>query len=66
MVGAMIVSGIETPFHGLYRAPEGEIVTDMQPAKDDGTPLKFNKGEEFGRFLLGSTVILLSPPGFLA
>ncbi|WP_119393364.1 archaetidylserine decarboxylase [Salinibius halmophilus] len=52
-VGALIVAGIETPWGGrevLTRAP-----------RNRGHDHKLKQGEESGRFLLGSTVILLTP-----
>jgi phosphatidylserine decarboxylase len=55
MVGALIVASIETVFDGPqspYR--KQQLITHQRP---------FERGQELGRFLLGSTVILLVPPG---
>lgn len=57
LVGAMIVAGIETVFAGRV-APAGRRVqrtsyTNAQP------PLRLERGAELGRFLLGSTAIVL-------
>lgn len=66
LVGAMIVSGIETVFHGLYKTAPGVLQWDHSPGGDAGEEsqsLDFDQGQEFGRFLLGSTTIVLTPPG---
>lgn len=51
MVGALNVSSIETVWHGEYR-DNGHNHYTHQP------PLALRKGQEIGRFNLGSTVIL--------
>lgn len=53
MVGAMIVAGIET-------VATGKIVRtdDVQEANHD---MRFEKGDELGRFYLGSTAIVILP-----
>lgn len=56
MVGALLVAGIETVWHGCYQP--GVPVTETFPAG-----LQFARGAELGRFRFGSTVILLVPPG---
>ncbi len=61
LVGAMVVAGIETVWSGQVAPPLKEPCTlDYQqlPAAID-----LAKGEEMGRFKLGSTVILLFPKG---
>ncbi|WP_022958498.1 archaetidylserine decarboxylase [Spongiibacter tropicus] len=55
LVGAMIVAGIETVWDGQIAPPPRQITTRNYP--QDAPTLK--KGEEMGRFKLGSTVILL-------
>lgn len=64
LVGAMIVAGIETVWSGRVAPPP------RQPAKVDYVNLPrevaLEKGEEMGRFVLGSTVILLFPPGAMS
>lgn len=59
LVGAMIVGSVETTWAGVV-APGRDIAT-VDYSQD--TPIHFDKGEEMGRFRLGSTVILLFPKG---
>ncbi|MEH6628236.1 MAG: archaetidylserine decarboxylase [Motiliproteus sp.] len=58
LVGAMIVAGIETVWAGQISPPLRQIQRSTYPAKEM-LPLVLAKGEEMGRFKLGSTVILL-------
>ena len=59
LVGAMIVAGIETVWSGQVAPPTREPKTvDYQRAP---AGVKLARGEEMGRFKLGSTVILLFP-----
>lgn len=58
MVGAMLVSGMETVFHGEVTPPYARHITQLEPKPDD----MLKKGDEMGRFNYGSTVILLFPP----
>jgi phosphatidylserine decarboxylase len=62
MVGAMLVSSMETVFHGEVTPPYAKKVTVLAP--DPATGLQ--KGQEMGRFNYGSTVILLFPKGSMA
>lgn len=62
LVGALIVGGIETVWHGPVtpaapRRPQDWRYGGAQPAPD------FLKGAEIGRFNVGSTAILLFGPG---
>lgn len=59
LVGAMIVAGIQTVWSGQVAPPPREPRTVNYRHAPDGISLK--RGEEMGRFLLGSTVILLFP-----
>ena len=59
LVGAMVVASIDTVWAGEV-APIGKKVTHFNYADNEEVFLK--KGEEMGRFKLGSTVILLFPP----
>ncbi len=59
LVGAMIVAGIETVWSGQVAPPTKEPKTTDYKRKPGA--VKLAKGEEMGRFMLGSTVILLFP-----
>lgn len=55
LVGAMIVAAIETVWAGLITPPKRELkVTNYSNPQ----PITLKKGDEMGRFLLGSTVVL--------
>jgi phosphatidylserine decarboxylase len=58
LVGAMIVAGIETPWAGQVCPIAKALVKDhyCNSARED---IIIEKGEEMGRFKLGSTVVLL-------
>ena len=61
LVGAMIVAGIETVWAGEVAPITRKIqVTDYQPQPQDIT---LKKGEEMGRFKLGSTAVVLFAKG---
>ena len=60
LVGAMIVAGIETVFAGQI-TPLARQVTRQHFA--DRPAIRLDRGDELGRFLLGSTAIVLFPPG---
>ncbi|WP_163831732.1 archaetidylserine decarboxylase [Spartinivicinus ruber] len=58
MVGAMIVASIETTWAGLVTPPRRQLKqTDYTEAARQ--PIKLAKGDEMGRFKLGSTAIVL-------
>jgi len=56
-VGAILVSSIETVCNGVITPPYASQVTDLQPQGKT----QYLKGEEMGRFNMGSTVIMLFP-----
>jgi len=56
LVGAMIVASIETVWAGLVTPEKGQIKRWNYAASQR---LKFARGEEMGRFKLGSTVVVL-------
>ncbi len=62
LVGAMVVAGIETVWSGQEAPPRKDlpVVRDfLSPPQ----PVSLAQGEEMGRFMLGSTVILLFTEG---
>ena len=62
LVGATIVGSMATVWHGVVNQPRpGEIRRWDYADK----PVELAKGAEMGRFLLGSTVVLLWPHGTL-
>jgi phosphatidylserine decarboxylase len=56
LVGAINVAAIETVWAGLITPPKGETLTSKNYNNKN---ISLNKGEEMGRFNMGSTVILL-------
>jgi len=62
LVGATIVGSIATVWHGLVNPPRPGVVRDW---RYDERAITLRQGDEMGRFLLGSTVILLFPKNTL-
>ena len=62
LVGATIVGSMATVWHGVVNPPRPGQVRTWDYAQ---TPVRLRQGEEMGRFLLGSTVVLLFPRGAL-
>ena len=58
LVGAINVAAIETVWAGLITPPKGRRITSTRYGDDRPAPF-LRKGEEMGRFNMGSTVILL-------
>jgi phosphatidylserine decarboxylase len=59
LVGATIVGSIKTVWHGVVNpTPRRQATCEWSYKQKE---IAFQKGEEMGRFLLGSTVILLWP-----
>jgi phosphatidylserine decarboxylase len=56
LVGAIFVSSIETVWHGVVTPPTAPSV---QTWYYDKKPITLKKGEEMGRFNMGSTIIVL-------
>jgi phosphatidylserine decarboxylase len=59
-VGATIVGSMETVWHGVVNAQRSGQIQDI--SYNDGSKL-LKQGDEMGRFLLGSTVVMLFPKG---
>ena len=58
LVGATIVGSMATVWHGVVNPPRSSSVREW---KYDGQNVLLKKGDEMGRFLLGSTVVMLFP-----
>ncbi len=63
LVGATIVGSMATVWHGVVNPPRVRKVRDW---RYDDQPISIKQGEEMGRFLLGSTVVMLFPRSDLA
>lgn len=63
LVGAMIVAGIETVWAGQVAPIKRQIQTHLYQQQQE--PFQLNKGDELGRFKLGSTAIVLFPKGVM-
>ncbi len=62
LVGAIFVACMETVWGGVVQRSQGGIET-RHYGPDSDTAVSLRRGEELGRFNMGSTVILLFPPG---
>ena len=60
LVGATIVGSMATVWHGQVNPPRPGTVREW---RYDGENTNLRQGEEMGRFLLGSTVVMLWPAG---
>ena len=60
LVGATIVGSMATVWHGMVNPPRLADVTEW---RYDDQNIVLKRGEEMGRFLLGSTVVMLFPKG---
>jgi len=63
LVGAIFVAAIETVWAGLVTPPAGRAVVRTPYPRPGGSPVRLARGEEMGRFNMGSTVIVLFGPG---
>ena len=59
LVGATIVGSMATVWHGQVNPPRLPLVWQKQYP---GPQVHLKQGDEMGRFLLGSTVVMLFPP----
>lgn len=64
LVGATIVGSIVTSWHGVVNPPRPGSVREW--CYEDNAALHLKKGAEMGRFLLGSTVVILFPKSTIA
>ena len=62
LVGATIVGSMATVWHGAVNPPR---TRDIREWRYDGQEIALQKGDEMGRFLLGSTVVMLFPKNTL-
>ncbi|WP_372526972.1 archaetidylserine decarboxylase [Piscinibacter sp.] len=62
LVGATIVGSMATVWHGVVNPPR---VGRLREWRYDDQPVLLKQGDEMGRFLLGSTVVMLFPKGDL-
>jgi len=58
LVGATIVGSMATVWHGVVNPPRSDELREWRYTDQD---VQLKKGDEMGRFLLGSTVVLLFP-----
>lgn len=62
LVGATIVGSMATAWHGVVNPPRPGVVRTWEYAAEGEGAVHLKQGDEMGRFLLGSTVVLLFPP----
>ncbi len=60
LVGATIVGSMATVWHGVVNPPRPGVLREW---RYDNERIELAQGEEMGRFLLGSTVVMLFPKG---
>ena len=63
LVGATIVGSMATVWHGVVNPPRSQQVREWHYAPGQ---VQLRQGDEMGRFLLGSTVVMLFEPGRIA
>ena len=62
LVGATIVGSMATVWHGVVNPPRSAVLREWRYGDQN---IRLKQGDEMGRFLLGSTVVLLFPKGSL-
>ena len=62
LVGATIVGSMATAWHGLVNPPRTSEIREWTYAPGQ---VELKQGDEMGRFLLGSTVVMLWPANTL-
>ena len=63
LVGATIVGSMATVWHGVVNPPRSKSVREWRYPASGQPETVLKQGEEMGRFLLGSTVVMLFPKG---
>jgi phosphatidylserine decarboxylase len=63
LVGATIVGSMATTWHGIVNPPRSKTIRKWQYANQE---IRLEQGEEMGRFLIGSTVVMLFEKNKLA
>lgn len=63
LVGATIVGSMATAWHGVVNPPRPRKICEWNYSEQS---IHLAQGEEMGRFLLGSTIVLLTPKSRLA
>ncbi|MEO8936914.1 MAG: archaetidylserine decarboxylase [Burkholderiaceae bacterium] len=63
LVGATIVGSMATVWHGVINAQRTKRIREWLYGAGQVEDIVLKQGEEMGRFLLGSTVVLLFPKG---
>lgn len=66
LVGATIVASIETTWAGTITPPAGTDIFRWQYPTEGNEAIHFEKGDEMGRFKLGSTVISTFAPEMIS
>jgi phosphatidylserine decarboxylase len=65
LVGATIVASIETTWAGTITPPAGKDIFKWTYPADGVDAIRLNKGDEMGRFKLGSTVVATFSPNMI-
>jgi phosphatidylserine decarboxylase len=65
LVGATIVASIETTWAGTISPPTGKKIATWSYPANGADAVHFNKGDEMGRFKLGSTVVTTFTPDMI-
>lgn len=63
LVGATIVGSMATVWHGVVNPPRSKAVREWHYPAAGQPEVMLKQGDEMGRFLLGSTVVMLFPKG---